>query len=234
MITLLDQIEQHLKEWYPEEGCGVIGVVRGELKWFPCDNIAEKGTEFVIDSGQYITISQKCDIVGIVHSHPDASPEPSNFDIKYCNALGIPYYIFSYPEMDMFKLDPIRETKSLVGRDYELGVNDCFSAITDYYKSKDLTILKRPFHLPKDRWWIDGADYFTENNINTWGFNKVEGPMQEGDLLIFKVMSEVSNHCGVYIGEDLFYHHAINRISCRENLFPQWKKYIIGVYRYDA
>jgi cell wall-associated NlpC family hydrolase len=136
--------------------------------------------------------------------------------------------------MDMFKLDPIRETKSLVGRDYELGVNDCFSAITDYYKSKDLTILKRPFHLPKDRWWIDGADYFTENNINTWGFNKVEGPMQEGDLLIFKVMSEVSNHCGVYIGEDLFYHHAINRISCRENLFPQWKKYIIGVYRYDA
>lgn len=234
MITLLDQIEQHLKEWYPKEGCGVIGVVRGELKWFPCDNIAEKGTEFVIDSGQYITISQKCDIVGIVHSHPDASPEPSNFDIKYCNALGIPYYIFSYPEMDMFKLDPIRETKSLFGRDYELGVNDCFSAITDYYKSKDLTILKRPFHLPKDRWWIDGADYFTENNINTWGFNKVEGPMQEGDLLIFKVMSEVSNHCGVYIGEDLFYHHAINRISCRENLFPQWKKYIIGVYRYDA
>jgi proteasome lid subunit RPN8/RPN11 len=226
MITLLDQIEQHLKEWYPKEGCGVIGVVRGELKWFPCDNIAEKGTEFVIDSGQYITISQKCDIVGIVHSHPDASPEPSNFDIKYCNALGIPYYIFSYPEMDMFK--------SLVGRDYELGVNDCFSAITDYYKSKDLTILKRPFHLPKDRWWIDGADYFTENNINTWGFNKVEGPMQEGDLLIFKVMSEVPNHCGVYIGEDLFYHHAINRISCRENLFPQWKKYIIGVYRYDA
>ena len=136
--------------------------------------------------------------------------------------------------MDMFKLDPIRETKSLVGRDYELGVNDCFSAITDYYKSKDLTILKRPFHLPKDRWWIDGADYFTENNINTWGFNKVEGPMQEGDLLIFKIMAEVANHCGVYIGEDLFYHHAINRISCRENLFPQWKKYIIGVYRYDA
>ena len=234
MMTFLDEIEKHLEEWYPKEGCGVIGVVEGALKWFPCDNIANNGEDFVIDSKQYIAIAQRCDIVGIVHSHPDASPEPSNFDIKYCNALGVPYYIFSYPGMDMYKLEPVRKTKSLYGREYDLGLNDCFSAVQDYYKTKELHIAKRPFHSPKDRWWDEGADYFTKENIDAWGFNKIEGPMQEGDLLIFKIMSEVSNHCGVYLGEDLFYHHAINRISCRENLFPQWKKYIIGVYRYDA
>jgi proteasome lid subunit RPN8/RPN11 len=234
MINFLDEIEQHFKEWYPKEGCGVIGVVKGELKWFPCDNVASVNEDFIIDSKQYIAISKKCDIVGIVHSHPDSTPEPSAFDIKYCNALGIPYYIFNYPEMDMFKLEPVRETKSLYGREYELGVNDCFSASVDYYKSIGLNISNRPLHMPKERWWNEGENYFTEENIKTWGFKAVEDSMKEGDLLVFKLMANVANHCGVYLGEDIFYHHALNRISCRENLFPNWKKHIIGVYRYES
>ena len=232
MIEFLEEIEEHFSKWYPKEGCGVLGVVKGKLKWFPCDNVAPEEEDFIIDSKQYIAISQKCDIVGIVHSHPDASPEPSKLDINYCNTLGIPYYIFSYPEMDLVKLEPVRETKALYGREYEFGVNDCLEAGIDYYASKGIELPKRA--LFEDDWWDKGLDYFTEDYIKTWGFHKVEGNMKAGDLLIFKVMANVGNHCGVYLGDDLFYHHAVNRISCRENLFPLWGKHIIGVYRYAA
>jgi len=232
VIEFLEEIEQHFSKWYPKEGCGVLGVIKGQLKWFPCDNVATGTEDFIIDSKQYIAISQKCDIVGIVHSHPDASPEPSPLDRNYCNTLGIPYYIFSYPEMELFKLDPVRETKALYGREYKFGVNDCLEAGIDYYASKGIELPKRA--LFEDDWWEKGLDYFTEDYIKTWGFYKVEGNMKPGDLLIFKVMANVGNHCGVYLGDDLFYHHAVNRISCRENLFPLWGKHIIGVYRYAA
>jgi len=232
VIEFLGEIEEHFSKWYPKEGCGVLGVVKGKLKWFPCDNVAAEEEDFIIDSRQYIAISQRCDIVGIVHSHPDASPEPSELDINYCNTLGIPYYIFSYPEMDLIKLEPVRETKALYGREYEFGVNDCLEAGIDYYASKGIELPKRA--LFEDDWWDKGLDYFTEEYIKTWNFHKVEGNMRAGDLLIFKVMANVGNHCGVYLGDDLFYHHAVNRISCRENLFPLWGKHIIGVYRYAA
>ena len=232
MIEFLEEIEEHFSKWYPKEGCGVLGVTKGKLKWFPCDNVAPEEEDFIIDSRQYIAISQRCDIVGVVHSHPDASPEPSELDINYCNTLGISYYIFSYPEMDLVKLEPVRKTKALYGREYEFGVNDCLEAGIDYYASKGIELPKRA--LFEDDWWDKGLDYFTEDYIKTWGFHKVEGNMKAGDLLIFKVMANVGNHCGVYLGDDLFYHHAVNRISCRENLFPLWGKHIIGVYRYAA
>tara|TARA_R110000744_G_scaffold346464_1_gene451942 strand:- start:352 stop:1047 length:696 start_codon:yes stop_codon:yes gene_type:complete len=229
-MKYLDEMQEHFKKWYPREGCGVLAVVKGEKQWFPCDNVADGEDDFVIDSKQYIAIGHKADIVAIVHSHPDASCAPSETDIKYCNTIGIPYYIFSYPEMMMEILWPERETKSLYGREYEFGVNDCFEAARDYYISKELDIPKRP--LFEDDWWEKGLDYFTDEYIATWGFHKVEGNMQKGDLLIFKIRANVGNHCAVYLGDDIMYHHAENRISNRESIYPFWKKYIIGVYRY--
>ena len=232
MIQFLEEYREHFEANYPREGCGVLGVVHGDLKWFPCTNVAEGDNDFVIDSKEYIAISHKADIVGIVHSHPDATSEPSTTDIKYCNATGIPYYIFSYPEMDLHIQKPEKETKALYGRNYEFGYNDCFEAARDYYLEQGLDIPCRP--LFEDDWWHKGLDYFTDEYIGTWNFSKVDSNMKKGDLLIFTIQAAVGNHCGVYLGDDMFFHHAENRISTRENLYPFWKKYITGVYRYDA
>jgi proteasome lid subunit RPN8/RPN11 len=232
MQEWLQDIEQHFENNYPREGCGVLGVVKGKLKWFPCDNVAEDENDFIIDSRQYIEVSQNADIVGIVHSHPDHSCEASEADIKSCNAVNIPYYIFSYPSMEMSILQPNKKEKNLYGRSYEFGVSDCFEAARDYYIKEGLNIPNRP--LFEDNWWDKELDYFTDDYIKTWGFTKVSGPMKKGDLLIFTIQESVADHCGVYLGDDTFYHHAENRLSCRESLFPFWKKYITGVYRYDA
>ncbi len=233
MIKYLDEMQKHFEEWYPKEGCGVLVVIKGDLKWFPCDNVATNEDDFVICSRQYIDISHKGDIVGIVHSHPDASNKPSETDIKYCNVTAIPYYIFSYPSMELNIVQPESLVKkNLYGRDYEFGVSDCFEAARDYYIKKGLSIPSRP--LFEDDWWEKNLNYFTEEYIATWGFKRIEENMQKDDLLIFKIRANVGNHCGVYLGEDLFYHHAENRLSCRENIYPYWKKYIIGVYRYAA
>jgi proteasome lid subunit RPN8/RPN11 len=231
-MTQLEEIEKHFSTWYPKEACGVFIAVKGKKEWVACDNVSDEEDSFVIDSKQYIAASRRGDIVGIVHSHPDASPEPSENDKKYCNTLGIPYYIFSYPDMDLKIVQPERESKPLYGRDYEFGVNDCFEAMRDYLASRNIDIPARAAF--EDDWWEKSLDYFTDEIIKDYGYSKVEGNMKENDVIIFTINASVGNHCGVYLGDDLFFHHAENRISCRENLYPFWKKHISGVYRYAA
>lgn len=232
MIQFLQEMEDHFKECYPREGCGVLGVIKGELNWFPCTNVAPDDKDFIIDSREYINISRKADIVGIVHSHPDSSSDPSEGDIKYCNAIGLPYYIFSYPGMDLHIQKPEKEEKALYGREYEFGVNDCFEAMRDYLATQGIDIPARAAF--EDDWWDKGLDYFTDEIIKDYGYTRVEGNMQKNDVIIFKIKASVGDHCGVYLGEDIFYHHAENRLSCRENLYPFWKKFIAGVYRHDS
>jgi|TARA_B110000495_G_C22896150_1_gene522822 proteasome lid subunit RPN8/RPN11 len=230
---MIHNIQEHFKQEYPREGCGVISVVKGKKKWFPCTNIAHDEEDFIMDSQEYLKLKRTTDIIAIVHSHPDSTPEPSEADTKYCNALGIPYYIYSYPEMELRILQPEHDAVDLYGREYKFGVTDCFEAMRDYLKSRDIAIpLRMPF---EDDWWEKDLDYFTEDIISEW--NHVPVPLtelQENDVLIFNVKALVGNHCGVYTGNDCFYHHAVDRLSCRESLYPIWYKYLEGAYRYDA
>ena len=228
---MIEEIKAHFENEYPKEGCGIIGVVKGKKRWFPCKNIASENEEFVISSEEWFSIKDRADIIGVVHNHLDNDNTPSENDTNHCNALGIPYYIFSYPDMNLNIVEPKECFYPLVGREYEFGVQDCFEAMRDWLKNEGITIPKRePF---EQDWWEKDLDYFTEKNISKWGFRKVKTP-EKNDLLIFAIESLKGNHCGVYIGQDVFFHHAENRLSCRESLYPFWGKHIIGIYRHEA
>lgn len=229
LANYIQDIQEHFENEYPREGCGVLAIVKGKMKWFPCKNIATGEEDFILDSIEYFEIKKKGDIVGIVHSHPDASPEPSQVDIDTCNALAIPYYIFSYPEMDMNILNPSYNQTELYGREYSFGTQDCFEAAKDWYSQYDIKLSPRdPF---EDDWWEKGLNYFNDEYLSSWGFEKVS-EVKPNDLLVFSVESNVGNHCGVYVNNDVFFHHAENRLSCKENLYPFWIKHLTGIYRY--
>lgn len=229
---MIEEIRNHFEKEYPREGCGVIGITKGKKKWFPCTNVAKEEEDFILCSKEWFDLIKKTDVFAIVHSHPDYSNEASASDINNCNALGIPYYIFSYPDMELNILEPKTQFNSLVGREYKFGVTDCFEAARDWLIEKaDITIPPRaPF---EDNWADKNIDYFTEEKIKNWGLIKVDTP-KENDVLIFQVDSQVPNHCGVYVKNDVFFHHAVNRLSCRESLFPFWAKHLVGIYRYET
>lgn len=227
---MIDEIYEHFEKEYPREGCGVIGIVKGKKKWFPCENLAEGEDSFILSSKDYFKVKQQADVLAIVHSHPDESNEPSEYDINCCNALGVPYYIFSFPEMDLNIVEPKKVFNPLIGREYQFGVTDCFEAMRDWLFQEGINIPPRePF---EDYFYEKGLDYFSEENIKNWNHKKVEAP-QKNDVLIFQVNSEVPDHCGVYLGNDLMFHHAANRLSCRESMYPFWIKYLVGIYRYE-
>jgi len=228
---MIEDIQDHFSKEYPREGCGIIGIVKGKKKWFPCENVAKSEKDFILSSKDWFAVKQKADIFAIVHSHPDDTNEPSNSDIHNCNALGLPYYIFSYPDMELNIVQPKKHFYPLFGREYKFGVQDCFEAMRDYLNEKNIHIPPRAAF--EDYWWEKGLDYFNENTISQWGFKKVQTPAPN-DLLIFAIDSKVGNHCGVYIGNDIMFHHAENRLSCREHLYPMWARSIIGIYRHEA
>lgn len=231
LSNCLNKILDHFESEYPREGCGVLAVKKGKLEWYPCTNVANDSDDFIIKSSEYLKIRRTSDIVAIVHSHPDTTSEPSSCDIANCNAVGLPYYIFSYPGMELTVVEPTINTAALLGRTYKFGISDCFEAARDYYTQEGIELPRRALY--EDDWWLKGLDYFTEEHINTWGFNKVVEP-KKNDLLIFAVGSKIGNHCGVYIGNDVFFHHATQRLSCKENLYPFWVKHLLGTYRYEA
>ena len=228
---MIFEIYEHFKAEYPREGCGVIGVVKGRKKWFPCKNLAENNQSFIMDSKDYFEAKKRSDIIAIVHNHLQGSNEPSQIDINNCNAMQIPYHIYSYPEMELNILEPTKNKSKLIGRKYEFGVSDCFEAMRDYLAEQQIYL--PPRILFEENWYNKGLNYFEDEVISQWGGVKMNTPPQKNDVLIFTVQESVPNHCGVYLGKDLFYHHAINRLSCREHLYPFWIKYLTGVYRYD-
>lgn len=233
ILDFLEEIQQHFEKEYPREGCGVITVVKGKASWVPCKNIASNDEDFIFDSQEYLKIHRTSDIIAIVHSHPDSSCEPSEHDINYCNSLGIPYYIFSYPDMDLHIQQPDTDTTELYGRDYAFGKYDCFEAARDFLKRESITIPHRIAF--EDDWWEKDLNYFCEELMAEWGFKKISlQEVQKNDILLFQNNSEVPNHCGVYLGNETFYHHAVNRLSCRESLYPLWIKFLVEAYRYET
>lgn len=224
-----DSIYLDLMEVYPQEGCGLLVNKKGKIEWMSCRNTSDTPEEsFHIDASDYIKARLQGDIYAIVHSHPDFSCEPSEADKKASDFLGIPYIVYSLPNFEKYEYIPKKLNNELLGRDYNFGTSDCYSLARDYYFQE--FNINLPTIQFEDDWWEQGLDYFGDLFEN-FGFEEVEDP-QIGDGILFKVFCNVENHCGIYLGEDIFLHHAVNRLSCRESLYPLWIKHKTRFIRY--
>ena len=221
------EILKYFLDKYPEEACGILQNKKGKLIWIPSTNEADdKENHFIINSDDYLQASLTGDIYAVVHSHPDASAELSEADKKASDYLGVRYIVYSIPDGE--KVEYIPKKQSLLGRKYEFGKNDCYVLARDFYKEK--FNINLPIIQFKDNWWDIGLNYF-DDLFEEFGFVEVEEP-QFGDLVFFKVFNHVPNHCGVYLEEDIFMHHAVDRLSCRESLYPLWIKKVSRYVRY--
>ena len=103
MSLPMTEIYEYLEMHYPKEACGVITDKGG---WIPIKNVAEKDDEFIMDTKEYTRAALSHKITGVVHSHIDASPEPSEIDIKQCNGLNLDYIIINLPDRKLYYLKP--------------------------------------------------------------------------------------------------------------------------------
>lgn len=220
----LSAFKIHAANTYPYECCGVLLLVGKLEQYLPCINTHPNHKEaFRIDPLRYSELDEKGTIIGICHSHPDASSQPSNHDLAMCEASKLPWHILSWPEGDLRTITPSGEIPPLLNRPFVHGVWDCYAQVKDWF------LLERGLVLPEferdDGWWEGDAELYLDNYQHA-GFASIDAnePLQIGDVILMQIQAPRVNHAAVYIGNDQIQHHLYGRLSRRDIYGGYWRR----------
>ena len=200
----------------PKEACGLLAVIKGQEKFWPCKNIAE---------GQYFHM---------MLSHPEGSSEPSDGDKASCENIGYPYFIYSVNHKSWNEIKPSGwKAPSLIGRTWIWGKQDCWNLITDYFLEKKQINLKH-WERPKSIKYFCENPYF-EKVLKGSGFIEVnKNKIQKNDVLLMQGSYKKLSHVALYLGNQLILHHEIKKLSCKELYDLEYIQATKKVYRYAA
>jgi len=220
--SLKPEMLDHARQLTPAEACGLVAIVKGRQKYFPCTNLATGLGEFILDPKDYARVESLGEIVAVFHSHPKTAADPSEADKVSCESSGLPWVICN-PDLETWvQFSPSGYQAPLIGRQYCYGVLDCGQLLRDWYK-KEYGLTFPDLVLPTDcRTWHNNP-YLYETLIN-FGFKEVDKQnIKYGDSLLMCLgSSQRPNHGAIYLGDNLILHHLSNRLSSRDFYNDYW------------
>ncbi len=226
-----DAIREHAVACYPREACGLVVVVKGNERFFPCHNSASSPQEhFRIAPELFAQAAEYGEIIAVVHSHPNVRARPSEADKVMCEASQLPWHIVhvSVPDggekpvaTEIYSFEPSGFVLPLVGRPFVYGVLDCYSLIRDYY-DREMRITLPEFEHTFG-WWERGENRYMDN-IQAAGCEPITGPIKVGDIILMQLRSKVANHGAVYIGDGKILQHCLGKLSSRDVYGGYWQE----------
>lgn len=229
---LIEAIREHAAVEYPREACGVIVASGRRQDYVRCRNVSiEPNEEFRLCPEDYADAEEQGAVIGIVHSHPDASSRPSPADRAHCEASGLPWHILSWPEGDLRTLVPSGEIAPLEGRPFVHGVWDCYAIVRDWYRLEYGVTL--PDYPREDGWWERGENLYMRLYAET-GFHPVNGDLQPGDMILMQIRAPEPNHAAIYLGEGKILHHLYGRLSQQDIYGGYWAECTRLVLRHES
>ena len=223
----------HAKKEFPRECCGLIAVVKGRRRYFPCTNLADTPDEhFILDPSQYQEVEDKGEIIAVVHSHPKTNHAPSPADRVACEKSQVPWFVVNPNTEQWGYVEPSGFELPYVGREFSHGLVDCYSLCRDWYK-RELG-LKMNDYDRRDKWWENGQNLYLDN-FKKEGFKEIpKEDLSYGDALLLHLESPVPNHAAVYIGDLIILHHVQGRLSSRDVYGGYYQKATAKVLRHES
>ena len=126
-----------------------------------------------------------------------------------------------------------------IGRPYALGTYDCYTLVTDWMLRERGIVMKKLIDTPErlTNQWLSDSVFVANAEIASW--DRVVAP-QIGDGILFSMgnrsseNTNLANHCGVYLADNMFLHHFPNRASCVQLLDQYWKSKVVSYMRYNS
>ena len=218
---------EHAKAEYPHEACGLVVVIKGRERYWPCENLTKELEQFYLSPDDYAKADDAGEIIAVVHSHPTTKPIPSESDLISLEATELPWYIVSTQTGEWSDaIHPTGYKAPLIGRRWHWNVSDCWTLVRDWYLENGLQV--RDFNRPATPELFEQEPLF-ESSFEAAGFYKVpREEIQYGDGVLMAIGSKKLNHVGVYIGDQLLLHHARRRLSSRD-LYGGWLQKATGL-----
>ena len=231
--TLEAQILEHAQAEDPRECCGLIAVVKGRRRYFPCRNIAATPDEhFVLSGEDYAQVEDQGEIVAVVHSHPATNPAPSQADRVACQKSGLPWVIVNPKTEAWGHCKPDNFELPYVGREFSFGIVDCYTLCRDWY-GKEFGLQLSDYQR-RDLFWERGENLYVDNFYRE-GFRRIPfEELQYGDALLMQLGSKLPNHAAIYIDDQQILHHIQGRLSSRDVLGSYYVKNTAMVLRHES
>lgn len=219
----------HANKELPRECCGLIVIIKGKQKYWPCKNLSDPSEDgrdlFIMDSDDYQGAEEAGEIVAIVHSHPRTPPIPSPSDRASCEASGLPWLIVNPVTSAWGECAPCGFRAPLVGREWVWGVQDCWTLVRDWYGEHGVVL--PDWDRPKTPEDFEASPMF-ESCWEEAGFQKVSfSQLKHGDAILMSISNSKPNHVGVYIGDQMILHHFRGRLSSRD-IYGGWLQECTG------
>ena len=222
----------HAKDQDPKEAVGLVLNVKGKERYFPCRNLSMTANQcFILDPEDYVKADKLGDIIGVFHSHPVSSPEPTQADKVSCEDSNLPWYIVNPKSETWGYYEPQGYKAPLIGREWVWGITDCWALVRDYYQQKkNISLLDYERNMSPEEFLVNPL--FEKYAIQT-GFRELDKDenLEKGDVLLMSILHPTLNHVAIFLG-DMVLHHLADRLSCREP-YSEWLQKCTGKrYRY--
>ena len=227
------EIVKHAESNPNEEVCGTVSLdklliaqVNKEI-----NESVDKSNSFQISPNKIINTDN---ILGVYHSHPSGTAEPSDSDKSNSEEMCLPYLIYSNEFKNFYLYYPQSyKPTSIYGRPYITGFYECVCTIKDYL----LTEAGVDEDYTEYNYWpssdpIEANKYLI--GILTKRFKRIkDNSIKKHDILILNA-GEKTFHVGMYTGSNEFVHQRAFHLSSKDQFTNSWQRRVKYVFRHDS
>lgn len=224
---LLNLALEHAKRSAPREACALLIEAQGEPFYWRCENVSGEPDMAIPAFKDMVNAEDSGRLLGFVHSHPAGPTTLSPLDLKGSAAMQLPWWVVNPSDGTWTRYDP--PTRELLGRQFVLGVDDCWSLCRDWYRRE--RALDLPDFTRGPGFWESGfephLDHMDEAGFQVVAFDS----LRAGDTLLFKLAARTITHSAIYLGDGVMLHHLDKCLSRTEHINQSWLRRLVKVAR---